>query len=277
MPHGLPEIISYGILFLFSIGLIFHWSRRALRHPTPSEPFDKETEGTIMFDRVQRLFHWATTGAYVLVVVTGVALYDPVAFEPVTGFLGIPLHGTFPTYVFWHVVGSGALAILLAIHIVWDVGKLKGFHLMWPTKADVREQMIRARGLLSASRDIPRTNKYDNFMKFFHLTLLITFLALAITGIYQFFFASWWTVPIELHFEIEPFWRPTIIHDIFGFVMIALVIGHTYFAILPVNRSVLRAMVTGWLTSVEIKKRYKADAFLKVKKSKSNEEGTDEK
>ena len=91
-------------------------------------------------------------------VVTGVALYDPVAFEPLTGFLGIPLHGTFPTYVFWHVVGSAALAILLAIHIVWDVGKLKGFRLMWSTKEDVREQMIRARGLLSGSRDIPRTN-----------------------------------------------------------------------------------------------------------------------
>ncbi len=58
--------------------------------------------------------------------------------------------------------------------------------------------------------------------------------------------------------------------------MIALVIGHTYFAILPVNRPVLRTMVRGWLTSVEIKKRYKAEAFVKVK-SKSKEEGTDEK
>jgi len=273
MPHGLPEILSYGILFVFSLGLVFHWSRRAFRHPVPAEAFRGEVEnGKTMFDKPQRLFHWSTTVAYILVVVTGVALYDPVAFEPITNALSIPLHGSFPTYVFWHVVGSSALAILLVIHIAWDVGKLKGFRLMWPGRADIREQIIRAKGLLSGSKDIPRTNKYDNFMKFFHLTLTIAILALAATGIYQLLFAAWWTVPIELHFDVEPFWRPTIIHDFFGFTLIALVIGHTYFALLPINRPILGAMVKGRLSAEEIKKRYKPGAFMKKVESETQEE-----
>lgn len=135
MPHGAPELVSYGILVTFSVGLIFHWSRRAFRHPIPTEPLTTQPKSDVlMFDKVQRIFHWTTTLSFLLVVLTGLPLYDPSAFVPVWGALGIPLHGAFNTYVLLHVVGSVSLAILLIIHIVWDIGKLKAIRLMVPTR-----------------------------------------------------------------------------------------------------------------------------------------------
>jgi len=263
MPHGAPELLTYGTLIVFTLGLIFHWSRRAFRHPVPTEPISGEIKGNFMvFDKVQRTFHWATTVSFVIVTFTGIALYDPFAFEPISDLLGIPLHTTFPTYVFIHVVFSGALAILLVIHMIWDVGKLKGIKSILPTKSDFSDVIIRAKGLFLGTKEYPRINKYDGFMKNFHLYLPIAFIVLAVTGTYQFLYAPWWVVPIERHFEIEPAWRPTVLHDLFGFLLIALVFGHTYFSILPVNRSIFNAMLSGKISAEEIMKKYRLQEFV---------------
>ena len=275
MPHGAPELLTYGTLIVFTLGLIFHWSRRAFRHPVPTEPLSGEIKGDIVvFDKVQRIFHWATTVSYIGVVFTGVALYDPFAFEPVTDLLQIPLHGDFPTYVLIHVIFSGVLGILLAIHIVWDVRKLKGTRSILPTKSDFRDVTIRAKSLILGKKEYPRINRYDSFMKNFHLYLPIAFVVLTITGIYQFLYAPWWVVPVERHFEIEPPWRPTVLHDLFGFLLIALVFGHTYFSILPVNRSIFRSMLQGTMSAENIMRRYRLQDFLNRNKmkSKSNSE-----
>src|SRR3989304_3974784 len=139
MPHGGPELISYGIIIVFTLGLVFHWLRRARRHPAPTEPLSGEIRGDILlFDKVQRVFDWGTTMSYIFVVITGVALYDPFAFEPITAALRVPLHGSFPTYVLIHVIFSGALAFLLTPHIIWDVVKLRRIKLMLPTKTDFK-------------------------------------------------------------------------------------------------------------------------------------------
>lgn len=270
MPHGAPELVTYGMLVVFTLGLIFHWSRRAFRSPVPTEPVSGEIKGKVtMFDRVQRMFHWATTVSYIVVVFTGVALYDPFAFEPITDILQIPLHGSFPTYVLIHVIFSAALGILLAIHIVWDVGKLKRTRAMLPTKSDFRDMMTRAKSLLLGAKEYPRINKYDSFMKNFHLYLPIAFLVLAMTGLYQFLYAPWWAIPIERHFEIEPAWRPTVLHDLFGFLLLALVFGHTYFSLLPVNRSIFGAMLRGTMSAEEIMKKYRLQDFLDRNKVES--------
>jgi len=263
MPHGAPELLSYGILTVFSLGLVFHWSRRALRHPAPTEPLATEIKGEIlMFDKVQRAFHWATTASFILVVLTGLPLYDPSAFVPAAAALGIPLHGAFNTYVLLHVIGSSSLAILLIVHIAWDVGKLRATRLMLPTKSDLKDTIIRAKSLLLRTKEYPRINKYDGFMKNFHLFLPIAFIVLAVTGIYMLFYSQWWNIPLELHFQTEPAWKPTVLHDIFGFTLIALVLGHTYFSILPVNKPVFKAMLRGMISADDVMKRYRPQDFV---------------
>ncbi len=102
--------------------------------------------------------------------------------------------------------------------------------------------------------------KYDAFMKSFHVYLIIAFAALALTGIYQYFFAPWWLFPWELHEQIEPFWKPTALHDLFGFLLISVVAGHTYFALLRINRPLLRAIFSGKITPEEASQRYRREA-----------------
>jgi len=98
MPHGAPELVAYGIIVVFGLGLIFHWFRRSGRHPIPTEPTMQQLTGNfVMFDKVQRAFHWATTACFILLIVTGLPLYDPSAFVPLAATIGIPLHGSFNT------------------------------------------------------------------------------------------------------------------------------------------------------------------------------------
>jgi cytochrome b subunit of formate dehydrogenase len=267
MPHGAPELVSYGMLTVFAVGLIFHWSRRALRHPIPTEQLTVEPKGDVlMFDRIQRGFHWATTASFILLIMTGLPLYDPSVFVPIAGALGIPLHGSFNTYVLLHVIASVALASLLLMHIIWDVGKLKATRLMLPTKSDFKDTITRAKSLLLGAKDYPRINKYDGFMKNFHLSTAVAFVALAITGTYMLLYAQWWNIPLEIHFQTEPAWKPAFWHDIFGFLLITLVLGHVYFSILPVNRSIFKAMLSGTIPAEEVAKKYRPQDFVRRSK-----------
>ena len=260
MPHGAPEIIAYGVLALFSIGLILHWARRTVTPASVTEPPQSEaTEDLTAFDRIQRLFHWATLAVLLMIIITGFALYDPSTFEPVAAALGIPLHSAFPSYVLAHVIFSASFAVLLGVHVVWDVKRLRALRRMMPAAQDFRDGLLRARNFFSMSKKYPRMSKYDAFMKSFHLYLIVSSALLAFTGIYQYFFASWWNVLWFLHSQIEPWWRPTVIHDIFGFILIALVVGHLYFGLLRVNRPLLRAMIYGKISKSEVNRRYRLD------------------
>ncbi|TLY00837.1 MAG: cytochrome b/b6 domain-containing protein [Thaumarchaeota archaeon] len=236
MPHGAPELVAYGILVLFSAFLIVHWMRRATRPASVTEPVGRELTGDLTaFDKVQRLFHWATTVVLILV------------------------HSAFPSWVLVHVIFSGLLAGLLVVHVTWDVGKLRAFHRMWPRLQDARDALLRGKNFLSIAKQYPRMSKYDLFMKNFHIYLIISFAVLAVTGIYQYLYAPWWTVIWFLHYQIEPAWRPTVIHDIFGFSLIALLIGHVYFAFLKINWPLLKAMTFGKISRDEANRRYRPD------------------
>jgi cytochrome b subunit of formate dehydrogenase len=268
MPHGAPELVAYGIVAIFGLGLVFHWLRRALRHPSPTEPISREPKGSVlMFDKVQRVFHWATTICFILLIATGLPLYDPSTFVPIASAVGIPIHGAFNTYVMIHVIASVALALLLFVHIVWDVGKLRSLKLMLPTKSDFRDSIVRAKSLLLGTKQYPRINKYDGFMKNFHLFLSVASIVLAFTGVYMLLYAQWWNIPLELHFQTEPPFKPTILHDVFGFLLIALVLGHTYFSLLPINKPMFRAMLKGTMTAEEIAEKYRPEDFLKRSKN----------
>lgn len=262
MPHGLHAVIAYGIITLFTFILIIHWLRRSFRHPEPNEPdHGRLDEEPILFDRFQRFFHWSITISFVGVFITGFALFDPFTFEPFADLLGIPLHTFFPEWVAAHIVFSAVYFILVIAHIAWDVFKLHAMRRMLPTRRDLIDSIHRILNFFGLSKIYPRMNKYDFFMKMYHIYLAISLVVLAFTGIFQYLYSPWWLYPWYLHFQIEPTWRPTVLHDLFGFILIALVIGHLYFSILPINRPLLSAMIRGKLARSEVKRRYRAGEF----------------
>jgi cytochrome b subunit of formate dehydrogenase len=196
-----------------------------------------------LFDRFQRLFHWSSTVALLVVIGSGLALYYPVVLEPAAMAVGFPLHTNFRLLVYVHVASVVAFGLLIAGHIAWDVFTVKGSALVIPNRGDLRQLASRARSFVWGG-EIARSGKYDVFMKSFHILLTISSIILAVTGVTLYFFAPWWLVPQLAHQAVEPWWKPTILHDAFGFALIVLLVAHTYFAMLKVNRPLLRAMIS---------------------------------
>jgi cytochrome b subunit of formate dehydrogenase len=223
---------------------VIHWLRRAILKPAGSSTTDPYSTGTTTFDRVQRLFHWTSMVALLVMIGSGLALYYPAVLEPAAMAVGFPLHSNFGLLVDVHVAGVVAFALLIGAHIGWDVFKVKGSRLVIPSKGDLRQLAARA-GSFVRGGEIVRNGKYDVFMKSFHILLTVSSIVLAVTGVTLYFFAPWWLVPQLSHEAIEPWWKPTMLHDLFGFALIVLLVAHTYFALLKVNRPLLRAMVSG--------------------------------
>jgi len=242
LTHTLPaDLVSY-LLIGASAFLVIHWIRRVILKPAGPSTTGPNARGMTLFDRFQRLFHWSSTVALLVVIGSGLALYYPVVLEPAAMAVGFPLHTNFRLLVYIHVASVVAFGLLMTGHVAWDVFKVKGSALVIPSKGDLRQLASRARSFVWGG-EIARSGKYDVFMKSFHILLTISSIILALTGVTLYFFAPWWLVPQLAHQAIEPWWKPTMLHDAFGFALIVLLVAHTYFAMLKVNRPLLRAML----------------------------------
>jgi cytochrome b subunit of formate dehydrogenase len=253
MVHTLSIVVTSSILAVTFSLYVVHWFRRSLwqtRSATAGAPGIEGRE-TVWFDRVQRLFHWSVTFVTVALVFTGLILYYPAYVAPFLTSLGVPVHAFFFGWIDVHVIGAVILLGLIVLHIAWDSLKLRTTKLMVPNREDVREAMVRAWRFVWGGSPTPRSNKYDVFMKSYHALLIVCSLGLGVTGVVQYVLAPWWLYPEILHLQIEPWWKPTILHDLFGFILIGLVVGHTYFSVLKVNRPLLKAMVTGTIARGE--------------------------
>jgi len=230
--------------------LFAHWIRRSLWKPATLSTVWRipKAGGSVIFDRVQRIFHWTMTIALLLIAVTGLALYSPSLFDSASmAVSGFPIHSNILLLVDIHVAFATLFVFLLLLHAVWDLRRPGAGSTIRSRFNDLTELSSRLRGFVLGSGRVERTEKYDAFMKGFHTFLIVAVAGLALSGAVQFYIAPWWGYPQLLHSAIEPWWRPTWIHDALGFSLIALAVAHTYFALLRVNRSILRSMVTGFL------------------------------
>ncbi|MEM1947041.1 MAG: cytochrome b/b6 domain-containing protein [Candidatus Caldarchaeum sp.] len=237
-----PEIFT-AIVLAFVAGYVVHWFRRAFRQPRP-KPTTVSTElvheKVYAFDPIQRLFHWLSFVALGIMTLTGLAIYFPNVFDSFLTPFGID---GMQAKIFWHVNLAWALLGLLIIHVVWDVGVKKGWWNIWIGLKDLSDGWMRTKHFLGLVKEYKPIPKYDVFMKTFHWGLTLSLIVLGFTGVY--FWNPYGLIP-QIPYEIEYLFR--VLHDLFAAVMIGLVIGHVYFAVLPVNWPILKAMFTGWIS-----------------------------
>jgi cytochrome b subunit of formate dehydrogenase len=193
---------------------------------------------------------------------TGVALFLPGLIDAFLAPLGIR---GFASKVYWHVTLAWGLLALIAIHVVWDTLVARGWGNIWPTRRDFSDAQTRARNFLGLSHDYPRSPKYDLFMKGFHWSLTVSLIVLGITGLY--FWNPYGLFP-GLSYNTELLFR--LLHDFFGFLLLGLIIGHMYFALIPVNWPILTAMVIGYIKAGDYLKhfgmtKWKPKAYKTVK------------
>jgi len=240
-PVRLAWQIALVIVFAFVAGYIIHWLRRAFRAwPTPSTPqapVEIRGERIAYYDIIQRLFHWFNFVVMGVIVLSGVTIFFGSQANVLVALFGttsrsdlILLHTTF----IWGLLG------LIIIHLIWDDFVAKGFSNIWVSGRDIRDAIKRAENFLGLSLQYPRDAKYDIFMKTYHWGLTISLVVLGISGVY--FMNPYGLIP-SLTYGMEYVLR--LLHDIFAFLLVGLVIGHIYFAVLPVNWPILKAMITG--------------------------------
>jgi len=238
-----PEIFL-AIVFAFILGYAMHWFRRAFRQPRPAPQTVQEPaalgDRIVMFDTVQRLFHWFNFVVLGLTTLTGLAIYFPGSFDQFLTQFGIE---GIQAKIFWHVNFAWALLGLLIIHVVWDVGVKRGWWNIWIGLKDLSDGWLRTKQFLGLARQYNPIPKYDVFMKTFHWSLTVSLIILGVTGLY--FWNPYNLVP-HMPYELEHLFR--IMHDLFAALTVGLIIGHVYFAVLPVNWPILKAMFTGWIT-----------------------------
>ncbi len=257
MTHTLAAPLAAYLLAGGMLFLVVHWIRRVLWKPaSKSGGYGSGTPSASprAFDMVQRLFHWASTLTLILIVFSGLALFSPAFFGPLSETIGFPIHSNILLLVDLHVASVVALGSLLALHIGWDFYRLRTWRLISNGRKDLAELLSRARGFLSGGA-VEWSEKYDVFMKSFHIMLIMLFLGLGFTGLVIYFIAPWWLYPQLLHSAIEPWWMPTPIHDVLGFSFLVLAVAHTYFASMGTNRPILKAMITGQVPPTSVIKR----------------------
>jgi formate dehydrogenase subunit gamma len=231
------------IVLAFIVGYVLHWFRRSFREGAPTEPPQQITipgNRIKAYDVVERLFHWTDFVVLGMMVLTGVSIFFP-------GFL-YPLLSAFAltnrdAMIMAHVTFVWALLTLIIIHIVWDMIVARGWWNIWLGRRDMVDMIKRAKNFMGISKSYPREGKYDFFMKSFHWGITVCLVGLGLTGIY-FMNPLPTVVPMpNLAYGTEQLLR--LIHDLFAFLAVGLIIGHIYFAIIPENWPILIGMLTG--------------------------------
>jgi cytochrome b subunit of formate dehydrogenase len=244
----LPLEYAAALILLFAAVFVVHFVRRAYRQPKRIGGTPMEVPGNTVkaFDIVERLFHWSLFITLGLVMVSGVAIYLPGTFNFLLSAFGVAGTNAAQTAadLAWHTDMLWLLLGLIAIHIVWDLAVARTGKTIIPRGHDIKDTMIRVQGFLGVGPSVqPRHGKYDAFMKLFHWGLVLCLVVLGISGLYL------WS-PYGIMPTISPSLESTLrlFHDFFAFLLIGLVAGHIYFAILPINWPVLRSILTGTIS-----------------------------
>ena len=262
----LPLEYAAIIVLLFVAMAVVHWARRAYRQPVKevSEPLSTESmEGTVKaFDIVERLYHWSLFIVAGLLVLTGVSLFVPGVFDVLMASFGVT---STAGLLFWHSEMVWAMLGLLTIHIIWDLAVSRGWKNIWIGVKDIRDTGVRAKNFFGLTRKYSKPGKYDIFMKTLHWGMAVSLVVLGATGL---FLMNPYGLLTSITPSVDSLFR--VLHDIFAFLFIGLVIGHVYFAVIPVNWPVLKAIFTGNISKEAYLKEYDSSRWpLKQEKAKA--------
>ena len=248
MTHTTNPSLILGIVVLFGVGTIIHLARRYRLARTTFTP----VEG-ISFDKLQRILHWAIGVGVLGLVITGLPVY-------LSQFLVNPPTPNRLQFVYWgmlvfdwrttHIGLAFLVVCMVVLHASWDAYHLKTTARMRITKKDIREAIGRSRNFFWLAREyLPPGSKYDFFQKMFHWSLIILGAFLLISGLLTWEAITWQGIPLFVwldrinHPFMDSFMRTG--HLVAAMLVFGLALLHVYFAMLPQNRNILKAITLG--------------------------------
>ncbi|AEB95115.1 MULTISPECIES: cytochrome b/b6 domain-containing protein [Metallosphaera] len=214
---GLIQFVGEASIYLSLIGIfIYHLSRRKVLEKTPQLSGKKFIR---FYSESQILFHWIS---FVVLAAAGATGYF-ILFT--NNFIPLPFHEftLFP------------LISLLAYHVVKDSGNLKSISLNFSDFSKIKVHKSLGR--------------YHPLKKAYHLTISLAIVTLGITG-----FLLW--NPFKITFLFQYFQDILILHLMSTLLLTSLGMFHIYLSLMPSNRPLLIAMITGYLDEQYYKENY---------------------
>lgn len=184
-------------------------------------------------DAVQVAYHWINFLAIVSLGYSGLAIYFGAA-------------GTADLFA-WHLWAAWVLLAALVVHIWHTTVTLKRFGRMWITRDDLRGSLARLRNLRQAEAHVDTKHGHYKVEQIaYHWVLAGTVFGLVITGLILWKPARMLVGPFWLPWGWDAIFAARILHDVFTFALLALIVAHIYFAVgVPKNWYVLRSIFNG--------------------------------
>lgn len=191
---------------------------------------------------LDRLYHWLMAVCVLTLMAT--------AFLPI---LGIKFE-----WLDIHWITGVLLAALILIHIVRALF-FQDWRNMWIGWRDLQEAWRSVARLLGGRTALPKPGKYDASQKLYHLAVAIVVLSVVGSGLLM-------LLKID-----TPLWRRNpyllsadtwgviyVVHGMAAMTIVAIVIIHLYFTLMPDSWYMLRAMIRGWISRDEYAQHHDA-------------------
>jgi formate dehydrogenase subunit gamma len=185
----------------------------------------------------QRVFHWVNAIACIVLLMTGLGIYAP-------GLFGNAV--STGTWFVWHSWFAVLLMVGVVFHFIHDSLIEDAFGFMWIGKEEVDTLKQVSKNFLGTSKVYPKYGKYNPMQIASHWMFTGSIFALILTGLIL-WKPTRFLFPLELlglGWGFIYFCR--ILHDFFAAALLALIIGHVYFALfIKKNWSVSKSIITG--------------------------------
>jgi formate dehydrogenase subunit gamma len=184
---------------------------------------------------IDRLYHWLMAICIFTLMAT--------AFLPILGFKF--------EWLDIHWMTGVALTVLVIFHIVRAIG-WQDWRNMWIGFADIRDLWRNAAHLLGARRSPPLPGKYDAAQKLYHLGVAVVVLSVVGSGLLMLLKIDtplWRRNPYV--FSSDTWGIIYVVHGMAAMTIVAIVIIHLYFTLMPDSWYMLRAMVRGSISRKE--------------------------
>ncbi len=180
-----------------------------------------------------RLFHWIMAASMLVLLFT--------AF--------LPRVGVRFSWVTYHWIAGLVLIASIIFHII-HATFFMDFWSIWPDKIDIADAKNRTLQMMGKSAPLPRRfAKYPFENKMYHLTIVLTGLAVAFTGGFMIFRVRTPFLTRNPYLFSDMTWGMMyVLHGLAGVALIALITVHIYFALRPEKLSITRSMVLGTIT-----------------------------
>lgn len=276
---GSEVIVGLSWDALLVIGLIAtltflgHYILRELLNPTnhtDSEgPSKAEVEQSLeaqgvddinRFSLAQRASHWVMAVAIFALMLSGfIIMNNEVTVKIVAGLSWLTIH----------IISSLVLIGYVAFHLA-HVASKGTWGKMWVGRKEAKDLVVRFKNLIGLTEEYPRQFEYPSAQKLLHWGVTGATLGVIVTGLVlwrRIETLALWESTREFTFLGVTFGLGTadapglvswsfVFHDFFAAGMLALVMGHIYFALRPNEWEITKSMITGRVTVEEYAEKY---------------------